>query len=135
MRIVKIKFDDDKIPAWMYENKEPSIYTFAETIALAGLEDKFIRLSASLQRRLLGFPVFGKQEFTLKGDGTFSTYCKVCFGTDYETTSGPQAYIGVAARNQLKISPRFFGKGYFSVYAYEHDQVYSERMGGFISAK
>lgn len=49
------------IPAWTHEGKAPSIYTFFEAIALAGLEEQRIRLDAGTQRALLGFPVFVNQ--------------------------------------------------------------------------
>jgi hypothetical protein len=121
MRIHKIKFNDEQIAPWTYEGSDSSVYTLASAIALSGLEGKYIRLSAALQRRLLGFPVFGKQEFMFKADGTFYTYCKVCFGSDWETTGGPQSYVGIAAKRHQKISPRFSGKGYFSKYHYEKE--------------
>ena len=121
MRIHKIKFDDDKIPAWTYEGKEPSIYTFVETIALAGLEDKHIRLSAGLQRRLLGFPVLGKQEFRVGSNGELYVWTSACFGTDFNSTRMPVVYAGVAAKRGERIHAALSGRGIFSAYAYEQE--------------
>lgn len=76
-----MKFAD--IESWTYEGNEPSVFTFVTSIALSSLEDKWIRLSAETQRKLLGFPVFGKMEFKVT-DGDVLTSKSVCFGTDRE---------------------------------------------------
>lgn len=52
-----------ELETWTYEGKEPSVFTFFETIELSDLTEKWIRLSADVQRELLGFPVFGKMAF------------------------------------------------------------------------
>jgi hypothetical protein len=122
MRTHEIKFNDGEIASWLYEGKEPSVYTFCETLALAGLEGKGIRLSAGMQRRLLGYPVMGKLVFKVGQDGTVRTWCSQCFGTDFETMSFPSVYFGVAARRGEKIHPKYSGKGYFSIYAYEREE-------------
>lgn len=121
MRGTTITFDDAKIPAWTYESKEPSIYTFAEAIWLSGLEGKTLRLTADLQRRLLGFAVFGKQAFEILEDGNFRTWVKVCFGQDWETAYGPLSYVGVAAKRKQRINPICSGARYFSSYHYERE--------------
>jgi hypothetical protein len=77
MKTRPIKFDDDKIPAWTYDGCEPGRHTFAAAIALSGLEDTMIRLSAALQTRLLGHNVFGKHRFMLRKDGTYVVSHKV----------------------------------------------------------
>jgi hypothetical protein len=113
MRTRPIKFDDDKIPAWTYDGSEPSSYTFASAIALSGLEDTMIRLSAALQTRLLGHNVFGKQHFTLRKDGTYLVSRKVCFGTDFESHDGPQAELSMASRNQQTVRPGWYRNDIF----------------------
>lgn len=121
MRIRPIKFDDAAIPAWTYQDKEPSIYTFVEAITLAGLEDKAIRLSAEMQRKLLGFPVFGKRSFIIHKDGMFHVFGAKDFTGDWETMHEPQSYIGIAAKRQQQLDPRSSGSRYFNAYAYEHE--------------
>ena len=85
MRTRTTRFDDDKIPAWTYDSSEPGIYTFASALALAGLEDRLIRLSADLQTRLLGHNLFGSRPFMLRQDGTYLVSRKVCSGTAFES--------------------------------------------------
>lgn len=53
-------------------------------LSLAGWERQWIRLPASVQRRFLGFPVFGKQAVRIGFfDASSFEVCRtVCFGTD-----------------------------------------------------
>lgn len=101
------------IPAWTYEGKAPSIYTFFEAVALAGLEEQPIRLDAGTQRALLGFPVFGRRSITVHKAGSVSSVVTVAFGQDFEAATYPAALVGraVAARKQLRpgtTGPRYF---------------------------
>ena len=100
MKTRQITFDDDKIPAWTYDGCEPGTYTFISAIALSGLEDTMIRLSAALQTRLLGHNVFGKQQFMLRKDGTYLVSHKVCFAADLEAHNGSQAELSMALKSQ-----------------------------------
>jgi len=81
MNTKQIKFAD--VPEWTI-NPVPSALSFFEAIALAGLEGKSIRLSAETQRKLIGFPVFGKLKMRVQ-DGEVTLVKSVCFGTDYNT--------------------------------------------------
>ena len=57
-------------------------------IHLAGMADKWVRIPAKIQRRCLGFPVFGKCAVRVRsdrGDG-FEVVKTVCFGTDQSGT-------------------------------------------------
>ena len=98
------RFDDDKIPAWTYDGSEPGIYTFASALALAGLEDRLIRLSAELQTRLLGHNVFGTRPFMLRQDGTYLVSRKVCFGTAFQSHEGPLAELARTSKNRRPVS-------------------------------
>ena len=66
-----------EIPAWTYDGKEPSVYTFFESVALADLEGKPFRLDRATQVRLLGGYVFGKQTIIVKNDGSIRVSRKV----------------------------------------------------------
>ncbi|WP_395828000.1 hypothetical protein [Collimonas sp.] len=65
------------LQAWTYQGKAPSVYTFFEAVALAGLEEQPIRLDSTTQRALLGFPVFGRRSITVHKAGTVSSVVKV----------------------------------------------------------
>jgi hypothetical protein len=99
------------IPAWALPTSAGHL-SFFETIALAGLEGVEIRLSAADQRKLLGFPVFGKQAITVTADGTVLVSRSTCFGTDRETAEYSAERIERAATSRLRVSPGTFGPGY-----------------------
>lgn len=92
-----------EIPEWAVQ-PEPSVLSFFETIALAGLEDKWIRLSADTQRALLGFPVFGKIQIKVR-DGEVLGMESVCFGTDRNIVEwGPERIKqAVSIRTKLRV--------------------------------
>jgi hypothetical protein len=98
------KLDDDKIPAWTYDGSEPGIYTFASALALAGLEDQMISLSADLQTQLLGHNVFAHQPFMLRQDGTYLVSRKVCFGAALESHEGPLAELARASKSPMRVA-------------------------------
>lgn len=93
------------IPEWTYKGKPPSIYTFAEAIALSGLEGQAIRLDAATQRALLGFPVFGRRSLVLLPSGEIESTVSVCFGTDSETAKYSAATVKRAALAQKELRP------------------------------
>nr|BCU00441.1 hypothetical protein [uncultured bacterium]BCU00785.1 hypothetical protein [uncultured bacterium] len=102
------------IPAWAYEGKAPSIYTFFEAVALAGLEEQRIRLDAETQRALLGFPVFGRRSITVHKDGQVSSVVKVCFGTDFERATYSADLVGRAAQANKQLRPGTTGPRYYA---------------------
>lgn len=102
------------IPAWTYEGKAPSVYTFFESIALAGLEEQRIRLDAETQRVLLGFPVFGRRAITVHKTAEISSVVRVCFGTDFERSIYPAALVGRAAEAKKQLRPGTTGPRYYS---------------------
>lgn len=97
------------IPAWALP-ATPGALSFFETIALADLEGKWIRLSADTQRALLGSNVFGKQEIKVHADGNVTVTRSTCFGMDYE--SAPRAHQAghrgarTALARRLALRPR-----------------------------
>lgn len=113
MRKTTIQFSDSLVPEWTYAGLDQSIYTFVSAIALAGLEDKDIRLSPSLQKRMMGFAVFGKQKFCIRKDGTYHVSNKCSFGGDFNDMAGPCGEIGLALSNRQVLRPGWFGKGIF----------------------
>ena len=100
------------IPAWTYQGKVPSIYTFFEAVALAGLEERPIRLDADTQRALLGFPVFGRRSLTVHKNGAVTSSIKVCFGQDFEAATYPAALIGRAVGAKKQLRPGTTGSRY-----------------------
>jgi hypothetical protein len=85
MKATTAKFEDWMIAA------EPSVYTFASAVKLAGLEDRFLRISAADQRRLLGASVFGKKTVRVNSDPSkhwakapVEVSWTTSFGHDYE---------------------------------------------------
>lgn len=93
------------IPDWTYTDKTPGALTFFESIALAGLEEKTIRISAKDQRALLGFVVFGKRAIFVRNTGVVESYIKVCFGTDYEYSEYTPQMIKDAILNKKQLCP------------------------------
>lgn len=100
------------IPPWAFQGKSPSIYTFFEALALAGLEEQSIRLDAATQRALLGFPVFGRRSITVHKAGMVTCSVKVCFGQDFEAATYSAALIGRAAEAKKQLRPGTTGARY-----------------------
>lgn len=82
------------LPRWTFDGAQLDLYTLGAAIALAGLEDRWIKLTAAHQRELIGDARFGKQSLGLFKGELWVTR-SVCFGTDRDTrfvspTSRPQ---------------------------------------------
>ena len=90
----------------------PGKLAFFETIALLGLEEKPIRLSAADQRRVLGFPVFGKQEIVVSKLGSVKMCRLTGFGQDCESCEYSASVIEKAAAAGKKLLPGVSGPGY-----------------------
>ena len=104
MKSTKIKFD--ALPDWTYAGADAGIYTFCTALCLAKLGGKWVRLTADTQRKLLGFPVFGKQSFKYDIEtGNILVARKVCFGTDCEIWEGHYTEIRDLAYAKKKIVP------------------------------
>ena len=73
-----------QIPAWTFENTSKDWYSLAAALVLAGLENKWVKLSADTQRAILGGNRIGKQSVGIF-DGELKVTRKVCFGTDSDT--------------------------------------------------
>ncbi|MDD2811249.1 hypothetical protein [Rhodoferax sp.] len=101
------------VPAWTYEGTTPSVFTFFEAVALAGLEEQPIRLDAATQRALLGFPVFGRRSITVHKTGTVSSVVPVAFGQDFEASTYPAALVSQAAQAKKELRPGTSGPRYF----------------------
>ena len=101
------------IPAWSYAGKVPSIYTLVESIALAGLEGQYIRLSAADQQVTLGYAVFGRRVIKVQGDGTVECVVDAGFGRDQDSASWPAATVQAAATARKQLRPGTSGPGYF----------------------
>lgn len=108
-----MKFEE--IPAWVLKGPPPGILTFFESIALAALEGKWIRLDADTQREILGFPVFGKQELKVESGGTVTVRRSACFGLDSEWATYEAMKVGAAAKAGKKLSPGVTGPGYYTI--------------------
>ena len=103
-----------ELPQWTLTAKA-GVLSFFEAIALAGLEGKWIRLSAATQKTLIGSNVFGKQEFRVNADGTVEVSRSTAFGMDSEIASYGLHEIKTAAARRLRLSPGMQGAGYLSI--------------------
>jgi hypothetical protein len=102
------------IPDWTHAGKSPGVLTFFESIALAGLEDQRIRLSAIDQRKLLGVVVFGRRPITVHKDGTVECTVDTGFGRDSDTAVWSANTIRLAADAGQQLCPKTSGPGYFN---------------------
>lgn len=71
--------------------------TLASAISLADLEERWIRLDAATQRKILGYPVFGKRAIYSNGTELRTSY-SAAFGTDSVTEIWSWGAITKAAR-------------------------------------
>lgn len=101
------------IPSWTYEGKTPGVLTFFESIALAGLEGQKIKLSADIQRTLLGGVVFGRREISVLPDGTVKCVISTTFGLDYEEATWSASVLTLALQAQQQLRPGTFGANYY----------------------
>lgn len=99
------------IPTWAIPQKADR-WTFFETMALLGLENQWIRLSAANQRALLGAAVFGKQEIMVDEFGTVSVRRVTCFGMDSERAEYSPIKVRETVAQNKKLSPGVFGPSY-----------------------
>lgn len=90
----------------------PTKLSLWEVMGLTGLEDKWVRLKAKQQRRIMGFPVFGKRAFRVLRTGDVEIVRSTCFGQDYEMSTYTPAMIQAAAESKKQLSPGTFGPGY-----------------------
>lgn len=102
------------IPEWTLP-AVPGALSFFETIALADLEDKWIRLSAATQKAILGANVFGKQEIKVTADGEVIVSRSTCFGMDHETAAYDLYTIKRAILRRARLSPGVSGGAYLSL--------------------
>lgn len=72
------------IPDWTYAGAPRDWYTLGAALALANLENRWIKVSAAQQREILGKVMFGKQSVGMF-DGELRLTRKVAFGTDSDT--------------------------------------------------
>lgn len=99
------------IPAWAMPAKADRLALW-ETIELADLTDKWIRLSAADQRAMMGAAPFGKQLIRVNDDGTVSIQRKTCFGMDFEQHDYQPIMVKAAASLGKRLSPGCFGPDY-----------------------
>jgi len=94
--------------------KTAGTLSFFETICLSSLEGKEIRLDAKTQRAVIGYPVFGKQPFTVNVDGTVTVRKSIAFGQDSEERKYCAREVDYARLNKLRMEPGTQGEGIFS---------------------
>lgn len=109
------------IPAWTYTGKPPSHLTFFESIALAGLEGQWIRLSIGDQRATLGRDVFGKQEIKVDTEGNVKVRRSTAFGKDFELCEYTAHEIARAITEGKRISPGVSGPAFLR----NHESLYA----------
>ena len=99
------------IPDWAKPDA-PHKSAIFEVVALAGIEGKWIRMSAADQRAIIGHPVFGKQSICVKEDGTVDVVRKTCFGSDSEIATYTPDRIARAVAEKKRLSPGCYGGSY-----------------------
>ena len=76
-------------------------------LALAGLEGKWVHLSADSQRRTVGYPVFGKNKIRSRFDKTrgyvVDVAHQIAFGLDFESGTFTLAEVTAAAKAKKKL--------------------------------
>lgn len=92
-----------KIPRWAI-SEEKDGPALASAFKLADLEDKWVRLDAATQRKLIGYPVFGKQALRVLDRGVEISR-SAAFGTDVARSLFPFEVVTHAARNRRKLLP------------------------------
>lgn len=99
-----------EVPEWTYAGAKPSKYTFFAALALAGLEDRLLRLNAATQRALLGSPVFGRRVLRVDSKtGMVQVLSSTCFGTDVNSGDYSPSIVQLAADQQKACTPGFWG--------------------------
>jgi hypothetical protein len=63
---------------------KPDAIGFFEGICLEGLEEKWLRISAAVQRKFFGKVIFGKKAVKVMKDGLIKTYQTMAFGHDWD---------------------------------------------------
>jgi hypothetical protein len=101
------------IPDWAMPDK-PGARALFEVAALAGIENKWVRLSAAQQRQVIGSPVFGKQQLRANDDGTVDVMRSTCFGADHEQANYGINSISAAAAQGKRLIPGAFGPGVYN---------------------
>lgn len=72
----------EQIPAWCISGAR-GFAAFVSALALAEMENKWLRISAAQQRALFGFVPFGKRAILSDGN-TVRAAKSICFGTDLD---------------------------------------------------
>jgi hypothetical protein len=98
------------IPSWTRPARRDALALF-ETIALAGLENQWIRLSAADQRDVMGGVVFGKQEIRVTDAGV-EVVRSVGFGQDAESATYGVDRIRAAIASGKSLAPGLSGPNY-----------------------
>lgn len=98
------------LPSWTRPARRDAL-AFFETIALAGLENQWIRVSAADQRDVMGAVIFGKQELRVTDQGVEVTR-SVGFGQDAETATYGVERMRVAIASGKSLAPGVSGPNY-----------------------
>lgn len=72
----------EQIPAWCI-SEASGFAAFVSALALAEMENKWLRISAAQQKALFGFVPFGKRAILSNGN-TVRVAKTVCFGADLD---------------------------------------------------
>lgn len=73
-----------ELPTWTYAGARQDVATLGCALALAGLENRWVKLTAAQQRAIMGRVEFGKQSVGIF-DGQMMVTRQVCFGLDSDT--------------------------------------------------
>lgn len=93
----------ETIPSWTYDADDHSVHSFFAAITLSNLDHKHIRITAEDQRKLLGFPIFGKKEIKVF-DGVVKCYHMKAFGQDCDITEHTPSDLKRFIESKTKIT-------------------------------
>jgi len=83
------------LPASRFDGYTPDEIGFFEAMAIEQLEEQWVRIPASVQRKFFGKVVFGKLGVFVGKNGIVRTMRSVSFGTDWNESQG---YYSVACK-------------------------------------
>jgi hypothetical protein len=89
------------LPAARFDGYTPDAIGFFEAMAIEGLEEQWVRIPASVQRKFFGKVVFGKLGVMVGKNGIVRTMRSVSFGTDWNESRG---YYSVACKQFISDS-------------------------------
>jgi hypothetical protein len=96
---IRAKFET--LPDWTIDPDHQDGAALASALRLAGLTEKWVRLTAETQRKVLGYPVFGKRAIYASA-GDVRIVRSVCFGLDFDCITLPWSRVTDYAKEKRR---------------------------------